>query len=216
LNEKVNYLGHVISAEGITPDPNKVKAIQEMVLPSFVCDIRSILGMSGYYRKFVPNYADIARPLTQLTKKHSRFHWTDECQQSFDMLCDALVSALILAYPDVTKAYKLYTNASQYAVGGILTQDFHAGERVLQYILHQLSSVQMRWACIERQAYAIIYSISKLRHYLLGSRFIVYTDHKPLRSLFTSQMKNTRVQRWAILLDQYRRDIQYRSGKNIQ
>jgi len=131
LKEKVNYLGHVISAESITPDPDKVKAIQEMVPPSSVHDVRSFLGMSGYYRKFVPNSADIARPLTQLSKKHSRFHWTDFCQQSFEMLRDALVSAPILAYPDVTKAYKLYTNASQHAVGGILTQDFPEGERVL-------------------------------------------------------------------------------------
>ena len=96
-----------------------------------------------------------------------------------------------------------------------MTQEFEEGDdRVIQYISHQLTEGQTKWPCIEREAFAIVYGITKLRHYLLGDRFTVFTDHKPLKSLFSSQMKNTKIQRWAILLNEYGCDIQYRSGKN--
>jgi transposase InsO family protein len=120
-----------------------------------------------------------------------------------------------MAYPDVRRPYRLYTDACDYAIGGILVQTDDTGvEKVIQYISHQLSSTQRRWATIEKEAYAVIYAITKLRTYLFGADFVVLTDHKPLKSLFTKEMANTKVQRWAVLLAEYGAKIEYREGKN--
>ena len=212
LKKEVNYLGHVVSPSGIKPDPSKVETIQNLEPPTDVRGIRSFIGMTGYYRRFIANYAKIAKPLTELTKKNKTFCWSDECQISFETLRRVLTEAPILAFPDVNKPYKLYTDASGYAIGAALVQETAMGERVIQYLSHQLNETQQRWPIIEKEAYAIVYSVQKLRPYLLGSKFTVMTDHKPLQHLFTSEMKNARVQRWAIMLDEYGCDVQYVSG----
>ena len=214
LKREVSYLGHLISANGTRPDPEKVAAIQKLTPPTTVKGVRSFLGVSGFYRKFVQNYAKIAKPLTELTKKNRRFEWTEECQDAFDTLRAALMEAPILAYPDISKPYKLYTDASNYAIGAALVQETEMGERVIQYLSHQLNETQRRWPIIEKEAYAIMYSIQKFRHYLLGSKFTVMTDHKPLKHLFTSEMRNSRIQRWAIILDEYGCDVQHIKGSD--
>ena len=212
VKAEIDYLGHVISSNGIRPNPEKVRAIQTLDPPTNVKGVRSFLGMAGYYRNFIPQFSAIARPLTKLTKKNVHFDWCDEAQRSFEYLKAKLVTAPILAYPDVTKPYSLYTDASDFAVGGILTQDFEEGERVIQYVSHQLTPNRLHYPVIEKECFAIIYCITKLKQYLLGADVTVYTDHKPLKSLFTAEMKNTRVQRWAILLDEYQVKIKYRQG----
>ena len=212
LKEEVKYLGHIVSASGIQPDPSKVKAIQDLQPPTDVRGIRSFIGMCSYYRRFIPNFAKTAKPLTELTKKNTRFFWNEDCQIAFESLRDALIDAPILAYPDLNKPYKLYTDSSNFSVGACLCQDSKEGERVIQYVSHQLNATQQRWPIIEKEAYAMVYSIQKLRHYLLGSKFTIMTDHKPLTHLFTSEMKNARIQRWAIILDEYGGDIEFIKG----
>ena len=211
--EEVEFLGHRVSASGIKPDPNKVAVIKELQPPTNIKQVRSFMGMIGYYRRFISNFSNICAPLTALTRKHAKFLWTKQCDSSFQILKDILCTAPILAHPDFSKPYKLYTDASLFAVGGVLTQEFSEGERVIQYVSKQLSLGQQKWPTIEREAYAIVHSVNKLRQYLLGSKFTVITDHKPLRSLFTAEMKNARIQRWAIMLSEYGCDIQYQSGK---
>ena len=213
LKQEVKYLGHLVSPSGIRPDPAKISAIQNLRPPTNVKSVRSFLGMCGFYRRFVPDFAKIAKPLTELTKKNRHFHWDDACQSSFETLRTALTVAPILAYPNVDKPYKLYTDASQNAIGAALVQETELGERVIQYLSHQLNETQRRWPTIEREAYAIVYSVQKFRPYLLGCKFTVMTDHKPLKHLFTSEMRNARIQRWAIILDEYGCDIQYISGR---
>ena len=209
----ISYLGHVVSENGITPDPEKVAVIHKLHPPQTVKEVRSFIGMASYYRKFTENFSEIASPLTDLTRKNAVFHWNKQCQEAFNRLKIALSSAPLLAHPDFSKPFNLYTDASAYAVGAVLTQEFPEGERVIQYLSRRLSPGQGKWAVIEREAYAIVFAINKLRPYLLGSKFTVYTDHKPLRSLFTSEMKNARIQRWAITLSEYGCDIKYKTGK---
>ena len=210
---EISFLGHVISERGISPDPQKVEVIKNLLPPQTVKEVRSFVGMASYYRKFIPNFSGVASPLTDLTRKRASFQWTDVCQKAFETLKYALSSAPLLAHPDLKQPFHLYTDASQYAIGAVLTQTFPEGERVIQYLSKRLSDGQMKWATIEREAFAIVFSINKLRPYLLGSKFTVYTDHKPLRSLFTSEMKNARIQRWAIILSEYGCDIKYKTGK---
>lgn len=213
LKEKINFLGHVVSQNGIEPDPEKIDVIQKLRAPRNVREVRSVVGMCSYYRRFIENFSDTVRNLTELTKKNAKFHWTPDHQKSFDQLKEKLANFPVLAHPDLRKPYKLYTDASLYAVGGILTQEHGGHERVIQYLSKKLSPGQQKWPTIEREAYAIVFAINKLRHFLFGSEFTVYTDHKPLRSLFTSEMKNVRIQRWAIMLEEYGCNIEYKQGK---
>ena len=212
VKKEIEYLGHIVSPKGLRPNPEKVRAIQTLDAPTTVKGVRSYLGLAGYYRNFIPKFSSISRPLTKLTRKNTRFYWDDDCQDAFDYFKKALTEAPILGYPDVTKPYSLYTDASDYSVGGILTQDTPVGEKVICYVSHQLTSSRLRYPVIEKECFAIIYCLTKLRQYLLGADVTVYTDHKPLKSLFTAEMKNTRVQRWAILLDEYQVKIKYRQG----
>ena len=164
----------------------------------------------------MPNFSKIAKPLNALTRKHAKFAWTQEAQSAFETLKQSLLQAPLLAFPDISKPFRLYTDASQYALGAVLIQEQNGQDRVIQYISHQFSDQKMKWPTIEREAFAIIYSLEKLRPIVIGTDITVFTDHKPLKHLFTSEMKNPRIQRWAIILGEYACDIQYISGsKNI-
>ena len=209
FRNQVKYLGHVLSDRGISPDPEKVSVIKRLQAPKTVRKVRSVVGMGSCYRRFINNFSEVVRPLTELTKKHTRFEGNEERQQAFDQLKQSLSEAPVLAHPDFSKPFKLYTDASLVAVGAVLTQDFEDGKHVIQYLSRQLTVGQQKWPTIEREAYAITHAVNKLRHFLLGHKFVVYTDHKPLLSLFTAEMKNARVQRWAIVLDEYGCQIQY-------
>ena len=213
--KQVKLLGYILNGDGIHTDPAKVQAIREMSPPKNVHDVRRYLGMSGYYRTSLPNYAKVAEPLIDLTRKNVKFHWTDRHQAAFDELKHLLMSSHVMTPPDTSKPYKLYTDACDYAVGAILVQVSDDGvEKVIQYVSHVLSPTQRRWATIEKKCYSVIFAIMRLRAYLYGANFVIYTDHKPLKSLFTNQMNNTKVQRWGVLLAEYGATIEYRQGKN--
>ena len=170
--------------------------------------------MASYYRSFIENFSELVRPITELTKRNARFVWNEDRQKSFEILKEKLSSAPILAHPKIGEPFKLFTDSSDYAVGAVLTQERDGKDHVIQYISKQLSDGQYKWPIIEKEPYAIVFALNKLRHFLYGSKFTIFTDHKPLRSLFTSEMKNVRVQRWAIMLEEYGCDIQYRTGKS--
>ena len=177
--------------------------------PQNIREVRSFLGMTSYYRKYVSSFSKIAKPLNVLTKKNARFRWTEEAQTAFDQLKTALPRAPILAFPDITKPFKLHTNASQYVLGAVLMQTIDGRDKVIQYISHQFGDQQLKWPTIEREAFAIVYSLGKLRPIITGTDITVYTDHKPLKHLFTSDMKNPRIQRWAICLGEFACKIEY-------
>ena len=209
---QVNYLGHVISPEGISPDPEKVAAISQMPVPETVQEVRILVGMAGFYRKFVEHFSDIVKPLTSVTRKGMRFTWGPDQQTAFETVKKELTEAPVLTHVNMMLPFNLYTDASGYAVGAVLMQVLPEGEKVIQYLSRQLSPTQVRWSTIEKEAYAIIFAINKLRPYLWGSPITVFTDHKPLSSLFTSEMKNMRVQRWAVIMSEYDITFKYKTG----
>ena len=214
--KEIHLLGYVINEFGLRPNPDRVKAIKDLAAPKNLSAVRTFLGMTSYYRQCMPNYAKIAEPLVALTRKNSRFAWTEECENSFMKLKSVLVSDKVMAHPQPHRPYRLYCDACDYAIGGILVQtDPESGvEKVVQYVSKQLSGTQRRWATIEKEAFSVVYCLQKLRPYLLGAEFVVYTDHKPLLSLFTKSMNNTKIQRWSVLLAEYGARIKYREGKN--
>lgn len=181
--------------------------------PQTVRQVMRFLGMCGYYRKTIPDFAITAAPLTALARKHARWTWNEEHEAALRALQQQLLTNNVLAYPHTDKPYILHTYASDYAVGGVLVQkDDNGVERVIQYVSHQLTDTQKKWATIEKEAYAIVYYLTKLRPYLWGAVFEILTDHKPLRALFLSEVANTNVQRWAVLLAEFGAPIRYRSG----
>lgn len=212
--KEIELLGYRVSAQGIQPLEDKVAAINTLKAPENVTAVRSFLGMAGYYRQCIPGFATLALPLTELTKPKEPFHWGQEQQQAFDSLKKSLTQAPIMAHPDTHRPYTLYTDASDLAIGAILVQkDNNGTERVISYLSHKLSGSQLRWPTIEKEAYGIVYALKKFHPYLWGSTFEIHTDHKPLKSLFRSEIKNTKLQRWAIQISEYGAPILYHPGR---
>ncbi len=193
---EVLLLEYIISKDGVRPDPAKAAAIANLSHPTDVKEIRSFMGMTGYFRPCMPGYAHVAEPLVALTRKDVPFIWEEPQKQAFEALKRLLVSDHVMAHPQLDKPYKLYTDTCNYAIGAILCQlDDRRIERPVVYLSKQLSSQQKRWATIEKEAYGVVYALKQLRAYLWGAEFKVYTDHKALTSLFTKEMNNTKIQR---------------------
>ena len=151
---KVEYLGHFISVQGVETDPAKIKIVQDWLVPQNVSQLRGFLGLSGYYRKFIRNYAQIARPLTNLLKKGA-FEWTDEAQKAFDSLKGALVSAPVLGIPDFTKTFVIETDASTHGIGVVLMQEGHP----LAYISKSLGPRWQGLSVYEKELLALVFAI---------------------------------------------------------
>ena len=201
--KKVRYLGHVISKEGVYPDPEKISAIQEYPVPRTVKEVRAFLGLANYYRKFVQDFAKIAGPLHSLTKKGTAFRWTHECQTAFDRLKEALTNAPILAYPDFTLEFTLATDASDEGLGYVLGQVQTGREVVIGYDGRKLIPAEKNYSVTEREALALISGIRHCRSYLYGVHFKVFTDHSAVRWLMQLKEPSGRLARWALLLKQY-------------
>jgi len=213
--EEVKLLGFVVCQDGLKADPEKVAAIRDMAAPTSKQEVRRLLGSANYYRQLMPNYADVVAPISALTRKHSAFIWSEECQKAWTELKQLLLDCVILQFPDPTKPYKLYTDASDYSMGAILVQEDENGiARPVHLISGRFTASQLNYPTVEKEAYALIYALVKLRPYLYGASVKIYTDHAPLRCLFTKEIKNTRIQRWAVLLAEYAAPILYMKGED--
>ena len=222
MRKEINYLGFVVGQEGVQPDPEKVRAIRSMPPPTNVREVRSLMGMMSYYRRFMPNFSRIAQPLVELTKKYARFNWTKECQVAFEFLKESLTAVPLLAYPDTRLPYVLYTDASDTCIGACLTQEKKVEgseesiETPIYFLSHKLSSSQVKWSVIEKEAFAIHYALQKLDHYLHNARFEIRTDHQPLKYLLGSTIANKKIQMWALGISGFDCSISYIQGrKNV-
>ena len=217
LKLMVKYLGHIISEIGIQPDPQKVESIKNYPIPKNVDQLRSFLGLAGYYRKFVQNYADKAHALTVLTRKDTEWKWAQEQDESFQFLKNCLLSPPILRYPNFAREFILHTDASGFGVGSVLAQmHWEAGEEkevVIAYTSQHLNDTQMNWSTIEKEAYAIIHAVRTFYPYLYGRKFKVLTDHRPLQWLMSIKEPTGKLARWALLLQEFDIDISYRPGR---
>ena len=189
FKKEIHYLGHLISVNGIQPLPKKLDSIHNMPKPMSPKKIKQFLGLTGYYRKFIPRFSDMARPLTKLLAHDCEFVWTNQCDISFQMLKDMLCSAPILKYPDTTKLYTLNTNASKYGWEGVLAQRHMStvdGKEVtmdhpVSYVSGLFHGSQLNWAALTKEAYAIYMSIKKSTFYLTGHEIMLRNDHLPLK-----------------------------------
>lgn len=208
--EFTNYLGHVITNNGIKPDDKKVTAIKSMKLPSSPKEIKQFLGITGYYRKFVKDYAKVAYPMIKYLKGNTKVNIKDdEYINAFNKLKKLLTSDPILKRPDFTKKFTLTTDASNYAIGAVLSQDNHP----ICFASRTLNDHEKRYATIEKELLAIVWSVKYFRTYLYGRTFNICTDHKPLVWLHNIKEPNMKLQRWKIMLNEYDFNISYLRGK---
>ena len=206
---KVPFLGHVISDEGISVDPGKVQEVLDWKSPRTVHQIRSFLGLAGYYRRFIPNFSKISKPMTKLLEKDSKFVWSEECEEAFQTLKKLLTTAPVLAQPNLEKPFDVYCDASGTGIGAVLMQE----GRVIAYASRQLRDHEEHYPTHDLELLSVVHALKIWRHYLLGNLVHIYTDHKSLKYLFTQQDLNMRQRRWLELVKDYELEIHYHPGK---
>ena len=229
MKSRVTYLGHVVSESGIETDPDKTEAIRTWPIPRSVKDVRAYLGFTGYYRRFIQNYARIARPLNDLLIGHSTckkgnkkkvkvkktpFVWTEKQQNAFDTLKEKLMNPPVLAYADYRLPFRLHTDASTTGLGAVLYQHQDGQDRVVAYASRSLKTSEKHYPAHKLEFLALKWAITEKFHdYLYGATFDVVTDNNPLTYVFTSAKLDATGQRWLAELSNYNCSITYRSGK---
>jgi transposase InsO family protein len=211
---EVVYLGHVVNKDGVAPDPSKVKAVRGFPRPKTVRDVRAFLGLSGYYRAFIRNYAAMSRPLTQLTKKDEKFIWTDSQQRAFDDLKAALTSESVLAHPRFDQPFILSTDASDYAISAILSQLQNGKERPISFASRMLNAAERNYSTTQKELLAVVFGTQIHRCFLYGRKFKIVTDHAALKWLITVKNHHcARLTRWVLKLSEYDFEIEHKAGK---
>ena len=205
----VAFLGHIVSAEGVSVDPQKVKAILNWKPPTSVTEIRSFIVLAGYYRKFVEGFSKIVKPLTRLTRKEEPFLWSEAYQQSFDELKGRLNLAPVLTLPSGQDGFAMYCDASRQGLGCVLMQN----DKVIVYAFRQLKKREQNYPTHDLKLAAVVFTLRIWRHYLYGVPCRIFTDHKSLQYLFTQKELNMRQRRWIELMKDYECTIEYHPGK---
>lgn len=213
LRKEVSYLGHIIGEKGVQPDPQKVEAVQKFPRPVNEKNIKQFLGLAGYYRRFIPDFSKEARALTKLLKKDTKFTWGEEQEKSFEALKNTLCTEPLLQYPDFTRPFVITTDASNYAIAGILSQGTVGKDLPIAYASRTLNSAEQNYSTIEKELLAIVYSVSYFRPYVYGRKFTLVTDHKPLTWLNSVKDPTSRLARWRLKLAEYEYDVIYKAGK---
>ena len=212
--KEIQYLGHILGIEGIKPVPAKTEAIKAMHPPVNPKQVRAFLGLVGYYRKFIKNFAKIAKPLTMLTRMDIKFKWKETHHCAFMKLKEAIIQAPILRYPDTTKPYIVYTDASDDACGAQLSQIHNGTKFPVAFLSHTFTDTQRRWSTPEQEAYSIYFAVKKWNYYLQGADIIVRNDHKPLARFLNGKNENTKINRWGLELASYNITFEWISGAN--
>ncbi|KAD7476918.1 hypothetical protein E3N88_00054 [Mikania micrantha] len=206
---EVQFLGHVINSDGIHVDPAKIEAIKNWDVPTTPTEIRSFLGLAGYYRRFISNFSKIALPLTKLTQKSEPFVWTQKQEEAFQTLKQRLCNAPILTLPEGSDDFVVYCDASHQGLGCVLMQR----DKVIAYASRQLKIHEKNYTTHDLELGAVVFALKIWRHYLYGTKCTIFTDHKSLQHIFDQKELNMRQRRWVELLNDYDCVIKYHPGK---
>ena len=212
MQKSISFLGHVVSGDGIATDPEKIKVVSEWPVPTSVKEVRSFLGLAGYYRRFVKDYAGIAAPLHALTRKNQPFVWTAETMTAFETLRKALISPPILAMPNDLGELILDTDACDHSVGSVLSQVQGGAERVIAYASRMLDKRERNYCITRKELLAIVYSLKNFRQYLQGRSFKIRTDHAPLTWLRRTPEPIGQQARWLEIMQSYEFQVEHRPG----
>lgn len=213
--DHVVFLGHVVSRDGLRPDPRNTEKVMTWPTPTTVSEVRAFVGLCSYYRRFVQNFSQHAAPLNHLASKNVPFKWTSECEAAFAFLKRCLTCSPIVALPDFSHPFRIYTDASKDAVGAVLAQDRAGMERVVAYASRALTHTQKQWSTFDRELWAVVWAVREFKHYVGLSTFTIVTDHRPLLGLRKLNIDNDptgRRGRWILELDPFNWDIIHKDG----
>lgn len=213
LQKEVAFLGHIVTPEGVKPNPDKIKVIQNWPLPKNETELKGFLGTMGYYRKFIKDFAKIAKPLTQQLRKGEKITHSPEFVSAFNRCKNILTSSHVLQRPDLSKPFVLTTDASNYAIGAVLSQGPIGKDKPIAFASRTLTKSEEKYSTIEKELLAIDWACRYFRPYLFGRKFTLYTDHKPLTYALNMKTSNDRLIRMKLRLEQFDYEIQYRPGK---
>lgn len=213
LQKEVAFLGHIVTTDGVKPNPDKIQTIQNWPLPSNEKELRGFLGILGYYRKFIRDFAKIAKPLTNALRKGEGICHTKEFLDAFTKCKQILTGSDILQYPDFSKQFILTTDASNFAVGAVLSQGTIGHDKPIAFASRTLNKSEEKYSAIEKELLAVVWACKYFRPYLYGRKFILYTDHKPLTYGLNLKDTNNRLVHWRLALSEFDYEIRYRPGK---
>jgi len=214
--EKVEFLGYVLSGKGISTDPKKIAAIKEWPVPKNIKDVQRFVGLCNYYRRFVKNFSNIAKPLHNLTKNNVKFIWDNKCEQAFNELKTRLTTAPILRFPDPQKQFIVECDASNFAIGAVLSQyDDNKILHPVAYYSRNLSNTEINYSITDKELLSIKSAFYTWRHLLLGGKHkvLVYTDHRNLLYTLGGKIQNQRQHRWHLFFQEYNFELIYRQGR---
>ena len=206
---RVSFLRHVVTKDGISVDPGKVIVVANWKRPTTVTEIRSFLGLLGYYRRFIKGFSNIALPLTRLTQKGVKFEWSNECEHIFKELKDKLVITPILIIPSSSRRFVVYSDASHQGLSCVLIQN----GKVVAYASRQLKPYERNYLTHDLELITVIFALKIWRQFLFGETCEINTDNKSLKYLFPQKELNIRQRQWLELLKDYDCIIQYHPGK---
>ncbi|WVZ75678.1 hypothetical protein U9M48_023713, partial [Paspalum notatum var. saurae] len=207
--KEVSFLEHILSEKGVAVDPSNVEDVLNWKQPETVIEIRSFLGLAGYYRRFIKDFSKTMKPITSLTKKNAKYEWSSNCEEAFQTLKKLLTSTPVLAQPDVTKPFDAYCDASGNGLGCVLMQE----GRVIAYTSRQLRKHEVNYPTHDLELAAVIHALKIWRHYQLGNTCHIYTEHKSLKYILTQPELNMRQRQWLELIKGYDLKIHYHPGK---
>ena len=214
FRDKVDFLGFELTKSGYKTQSNKVQAIKEYPVPKCEKDVRAFLGLAGFYRMYIKNFASIATPLSKLLKKETKFVWSNEQQGAFDILRNSLTSDDVLAFPNFDRSFYVETDASEKGLGCVITQRQDNGKfKPISFASRTLNKAEKNYDTTNKEALAVIWALKKYKYILYGYKITVFTDHKPLTGVFTRTLPPGRLGRWALLVQDFDINIIYKPGK---
>lgn len=213
LKKEVLYLGHTITKDGLKPNDDKIKAVLQFPLPKTPTEIKSFLGLVGYYRKFIKDFSKITQPLKNCLKKKNKVTITKEFVDAFEKCKELLTNAPLLQYPDFEKPFLLTTDASNFALGAVLSQGPAGSDKPIAFASRTLNDAETRYSAIEKELLAIVWACKHFRPYLYGKKFTILSDHRPLVWLNSIKEPGSRLTRWRLRLAEYDYEIKYKPGK---
>ena len=212
--QNVAFLGHIVGQGQLAPQPDKMEKIQNAPVPKTKKQLRSFLGLSGYYRKFIPNYASLAAPLTSKTRSKEPNHvvFNESEQRAFEILKASLDDQPILRLPDCGKPFILRTDACDSGIGAVLLQEYIEDVFPVAYASRKLLDREKSYSIMEKECLALVWGVNKFQCYLYGKPFVLETDHQPLSYMQKTKVANPRIMRWALSLQPYRIRIEAIKG----
>ena len=209
----VTFLGHLVLEDGLQPDPRLLDSIRYIQPLTTMTQVRSFLGLVGYYRRFIKGFSNIAAPLNRTLEKNKSFEWTDECMAVYEKLKAVLLQRPIVAYPDFSIPFRLYTDASNVGLGAILAQQQEGKEHIICCASHTLSKSEQNYTAT-KECLAVVWGIKNFRNYLIANHFKVYMDHYSLQWLCSMKHESPLLHRWVAQLEDYDFEVLHRTGKN--